>query len=148
MNLSASLNMNQSELIRVITKKVKNEACFNFSNIDGCKVKCSSCQLKFRFDNCVDKFFGFTGGCDCIIIFKEKTSLIECKSGKFGSKDAKKVIKQIIKCFEFIRSQGYDQHIEAVIYFDNGHKTSMDRVKTDLKSYVPVRFNKCGKEFN
>ncbi len=135
------------ELIEIIKKNVKNKnECFDFDNIDGCRVKIPNCQLKVRFDKCVASYFGFDGGCDCIVIFKYKISLIECKNGKFGSSDAKKSVEQIKKCHEFVKKNGNNRYIEAVIYYWSGIETiSMNRVLAELKSSnLSVKFYKCG----
>jgi hypothetical protein len=140
--------MKKPELIEIIKNTVQNEECFYFSNIDGCRVKCSDCLLKVRFDGCADSYFGFDGGCDCIVIFKDKICLIECKNGKFGSSDAKKSVKQIEKCYKFVKNNSNNRHIEAVVYFGEGIEyTSMSRVKAELKwLYLSVKFYKCGQK--
>lgn len=142
--------MKKPELIEIIKNAVQNTECFDFSNIDGCRVKCPDCLLKVRFDNCADSYFGFDGGCDCIIIFKNKITLIECKNGYFGSSDAKKSIKQIEKCYAFIKNNGYNRYIEAAIFFGGGINTiSMKRVIIELKGLsLSVEFYKCGHELN
>ncbi len=141
--------MKKPELIEIIKNRIKNQKkCFDFDNIDGCRVKCPDCRLKVRFDKCAASYFGFDGGCDCIIIFKDKICLIECKNGKFGSSDAKKSVKQIEKCYEFVKNNGNNQYTEAVIYFGEGIESiSMNRVKAELKSSnLPVKFYRCGDE--
>ncbi len=141
--------MKKPELSEIIKNKIKNKnECFDFTNIDGCRDKCSDCLLRVRFDKCADIYFEFDGGCDCIIIFKNKISLVECKNGKFGSSDAKQSIKQIEKCHEFVKNNGNNRYIEAVIYYGKGiDYTSMSRVRTDLKmSHLSVKFYRCGQE--
>ncbi len=142
--------MKKPELIEIIKNTIKNQKeCFDFDNIDGCRVKCPDCQLKVRFDKCAASYFGFNGGCDCIIVFKDKISLIECKNGAFGSSDAKKSVKQIEKCYEFvIKNNSSNRFIEAVIYYGKGTRSiSVNRVKTDLKLLkLPVKFLQCGLE--
>lgn len=141
--------MKKPELIEIIKNTIKNQKdCFDFDNIDGCRVKCLDCRLKVRFDKCAASYFGFDGGCDCVVIFKDKISLIECKNGKFGSSDAKKSIKQIEKCHEFVKNNGNNRYIEAVIYYGKGiEPISMNRVRIELKrSNLPVKFYKCGDE--
>ncbi|MCX9011738.1 MAG: hypothetical protein OIN66_11530 [Candidatus Methanoperedens sp.] len=139
--------MKKPELIEIIKNTIKNtKECFEFYNVDGCRVKCPNCQLKIRFDGCANSYFGVKGGCDCIIIFKDKISLVECKNGKFGSSDAKNSIEQIKKCCNFVKNNGNDRFIEAVIYHGGGVEyMSMSRVKIELERlHLSVEFYKCG----
>ncbi len=136
--------MKKYKLIELMKKTVKNDDCFNFNKIDGCRVICSKCLLRIKFDNCAGIYFNVKGGCDCIIFWNNKVALIECKLGKFGSSDAKKASEQIKKCHEFVQSKGYDGHIEAVIYFESIDYMSKSRVEKDLE--IPVKFHKCGVE--
>lgn len=141
--------MKKPELIEIIKEKVQDKGCFEFSNIDGCKVKCSDCQLKVRFDGCANKYFGVDGGCDCIVIWRSKIALIECKTGKFGSSDAKKASVQIKKCYEFVKNENIKDNIEAIIFYENIEYTSRSRVKIDLKILkIPIKFYKCGVELS
>ncbi len=142
--------MKELELINIIKNKINKEECFDCKNIDGCRVKCSDCLLKVRFDNCANIYFGVDGGCDCIIILKNKIALIECKNGKFGSSDAKKASEQIKKCFKFIKNKGYSGYIEGVIYFRYIDSTSKSRVEIELrhKRKIPVKFCKCGEDMS
>ncbi|GEM_PF-3200965 len=138
-------------LIDKITDKVKNKDCFEFShNIDGCKIKVISYKFKVKFDGCADAYFGIEGGCDCIFIFPHKVCIVECTTGKFGSRDAKRKPKQIKKCYTIVRDLGYRGLIEAVIYYEKIDSTSKKRVEIELKdikkkdSGFIVKFLRCG----
>jgi len=132
-------------LISKIKKLVVSD-CFNFKKIDCCRIVCSKCLLKLKVDKCADTSFGFKGGCDCILILKDKVIIVECKCNKFGSGDAKRATKQVTKCYELLREKlDYNGVIRAVILHENVDSTAAQRVRLELKALgLSPKFSKCG----
>lgn len=147
--------MKIDKLIETIKSKIGND-CFEFAlHIDCCRIRLSNerrkcLMLKIRFDKCADKYLGLNGGCDCIFVFPDKISLIECTTGKFRDTDAKRKPEQIKRCYEFIRSLNYNGLIEIVIYSNYFKKTAMCRFENELKDVkkkgAVIRFLRCGRD--
>ena len=147
--------MEIDKLVGIIKSKIDND-CFEFPlHIDCCRIKLSnerrkSLMLKIRFDGCADECLGLEGGCDCIFVFPDKVSLVECTAGKFRDTDARRKPKQIKKCYEFIKSLNHSGLIEIVIYSDHFKKTAMYRFESELedvkKKGAIIRFLRCGRD--
>ncbi len=147
----------ESEIDRLIEKlkdKINDNDCFDFSlHIDCCRIKASGYKLKIRFDGCADRYFSKDGGCDCIFIFSDKVCIVECTTGKFGSRDAKRKPEQIKACYNLVRSLGYKGLIVAILYYESFDKNiSKKRVELELKNIKKkdrgfiIKYRKCGKE--
>ncbi len=142
------------KLIEKLKNKINDDDCFDFSlHIDCCGIKASRYKLKIKFDGCADRYFGKDGGCDCIFIFSDKVCVVECTTGKFGSRDAKRKPEQIKACYNLVRSLGYRGLIVAIFYYESFSKNiSKERVELELKDIKKkdkgfiIKFRKCGKE--
>lgn len=142
------------KLIKTLKNKINDDNCFEFSNnIDGCVIKASNYKLKVRFDGCADRYFSKDGGCDCIFIFSDEVCIVECTTGKFGSRDAKRKSEQIKACYNLVRSLSYRGLIVAIFYYESFSKNiSKERVELELKDIKKkdrgfiIKFRKCGKE--
>ncbi len=123
------------KLIKALKDRINDDNCFKFgNNIDGCVIKASNYILKIRFDKCADRHFGRDGGCDCIFIFPDKVCIVECTTGKFDSRDAKRKPEQIRVCYTLIRSLGYRGLIVAIFYYESFSKNiSKERVELELR---------------
>jgi hypothetical protein len=119
-------------LIELLKSRINDENCFEFSNnIDGCKISISKkgykeLKLKIKIDKCADRYLFKESEkekkCDCIFIFSDKVCIVECTTGKFGSRDLKNKPEQIRRCYKLIRSYGYRGLIVAFFYYEHFDK--------------------------
>ena len=117
-------------------------------NVDGCKVKASSCVMKVKFDCCADEpLSGEKGGCDLVLVFEDRVCIVECTGGRLSNHDARDKVKQVKKCLESLRrlSQACDERVRSVIYHNGADSTAVSRVRRELQGLNP-KFLRCGDE--
>ena len=147
--------MKIDEIVKRMESKIDSN-CFDFSlHIDCCRIVLSNERrkdliIKVRFDGCADEFLGSRGGCDCILVFSDKICLVECTSGKFRDSEVGRRSIQIRKCYEFVRSLGYDGLVEIVIYSNHFKGMAMKKFEHELKDVKKkgaiIRFLRCGRD--
>ncbi len=117
-----------------------------FEKIDSCRVKCSKCIFKVKFDSGCNKFFNMDEGCDFILFFNDKIYLCEVKKGKFGRNDARKAVKQLKICYDTIKKLRYEGYMGFIVLYNSTDSIAVKWFKDKIKKgfgRLP-KFYKCG----
>ncbi len=102
---------------------------------DCCKVLWSGTIVEH--DGCVA-----SGGCDLIAYDDERFLIIEIKSGKISSEDARKIIEQIERC-EYWYSNFIAHRRKSKIFLHCGNKIRLDSFARIKLERANVRMYRC-----